>query len=125
MDELSARGGRVERPTRQVRILPGGGTRFEGQVLVPGKLYQLPPWFAYQVVKANRGVYVEHAPAERAPSGAGRRIPDDFPGASELADAGISTLAELTAVEDLTDIAGIGQVTAEKIRAALDAAEEG
>lgn len=45
-------------------------------------------------------------------------IPESFPGHAPLLEAGISTFAELDAVEDITEIPGIGAATAEKIKAA-------
>lgn len=50
-------------------------------------------------------------------------IPSDFPGAEALAKAGITTFSALDDVEDLTSIDGIGETTARKIEAALDALE--
>lgn len=46
-------------------------------------------------------------------------LPDDFPGHAALTAAGITTYGELRDVEDLTDISGIGEATAEKIKVAL------
>ncbi len=45
-------------------------------------------------------------------------LPGDFPGHAALSEAGISTFADLDAVEDLTEIPGIGKATAEKIEEA-------
>ena len=47
-------------------------------------------------------------------------LPNDFPGVEHLRTAQILTYAELEAYTgDLTEIAGIGKATAEKINAAL------
>lgn len=46
-------------------------------------------------------------------------LPDDFPGRSALADAGINTYAQLRAAGDVTEIAGIGAATDAKITEAL------
>lgn len=47
-------------------------------------------------------------------------LPEDFPARDKLADAGIDTYAKVRAVEDLTEIPGIGRATAEKITEALE-----
>lgn len=48
-------------------------------------------------------------------------IPDDFPGAKALAEAGITTLAQLVPhLENLTAIKGIGTATANAILAELE-----
>ncbi len=47
-------------------------------------------------------------------------FPGDFPLASRLEDAGITTLAELREIDDLTTIKGIGPAYAEQITEALD-----
>ena len=47
-------------------------------------------------------------------------FPEDFPLASRLEDAGITTLAELREVDDLTTIKGIGPAYAEQITEALE-----
>lgn len=49
----------------------------------------------------------------------GGQLPEDFPGHNALAEAGIHTHKDLAAVEDLTEIPGIGEVTAAEIEAAL------
>lgn len=46
-------------------------------------------------------------------------LPDDFPGVTALRDAGIKTYAQLRAAGDVTQIPGIGDATAAKIKAAL------
>lgn len=46
-------------------------------------------------------------------------LPDDFPGVVYLLEAGIATYAQARKVEDFTTIPGIGESTAEKIKAAL------
>lgn len=48
-------------------------------------------------------------------------LPEDFPGASALKAAGITTFAGLEAVEDLTSIKGVGKKTVEAITEALEA----
>lgn len=48
-------------------------------------------------------------------------FPEDFPGRAPLIAAGITTFAQLEAVEDLTAVSGIGKATAERISAALAA----
>lgn len=49
-------------------------------------------------------------------------LPDDFPGVESLREAKIKTFADLHEYQgNLTEIAGIGDATAEKIRAALPA----
>lgn len=61
------------------------------------------------------------APAPAATTKSGP-LPDDFPGVTNLRDAGITTYAKVRAVADkdeLTTIPGIGQATADKIKAAL------
>lgn len=47
------------------------------------------------------------------------KLPDDFAGHSALDAAGIHTYGQLRKVDDLTEIAGIGEATALKIREAL------
>ncbi|PSQ70527.1 MAG: hypothetical protein BRD38_05440, partial [Bacteroidetes bacterium QH_9_67_14] len=47
-------------------------------------------------------------------------IPEDFPHASRLESAGVTTFTELEAYDDLGEIDGIGDSYAEDIRAALD-----
>jgi small subunit ribosomal protein S1 len=47
-------------------------------------------------------------------------IPEDFPHASRLESAGVTTFTELEAYDDLSEIDGIGDSYAEDIRAALD-----
>lgn len=47
-------------------------------------------------------------------------LPDDFPGAATLAEAGINTIEDLVAAGNLTDIPGIGPARAAKIREALE-----
>lgn len=47
-------------------------------------------------------------------------LPDDFPARAWLAKAGVETLSELRAVEDLTDLRGIGEKRAEQIREVID-----
>ncbi len=47
-------------------------------------------------------------------------LPVDFPGHAALAAEGITTFAQVREVEDLTSIAGIGEVTAEKIAEAME-----
>lgn len=51
-------------------------------------------------------------------------LPDDFPGRAALADAGITSYGKLRRVDDLTSIAGIGDVTAGEIKAALGESTE-
>lgn len=48
-------------------------------------------------------------------------LPEDFPNRSILAEAGITTFAQLQAVEDLDALPGIGEARAEQIKAALTA----
>lgn len=48
-------------------------------------------------------------------------LPDDFPGFKVLEAAGITTVDDLKAVEDLTEIDGIGAKTVEQITEALEA----
>ena len=56
-------------------------------------------------------------------------LPDDFPHASRLEQAGVTSLEHLQAVESLEDLTGIGPAYAEEIKTALDsrveATEEG
>lgn len=60
------------------------------------------------------------APAEEAKPLRGK-LPEDFPGHSALADAGITTYAGVRKqLETIEDIDGIGPATAEKIREAMD-----
>lgn len=47
------------------------------------------------------------------------KLDEDFPGFKQLTAAGIETLDELKAIEDLTEIDGIGPKTAEAIREAM------
>lgn len=47
------------------------------------------------------------------------RLPDGFPGLAALTAVGIVKFKDLKKVKDLTAIVGIGQVTADKIKAAL------
>lgn len=56
--------------------------------------------------------------------GAAWGLPDDMPGHAALAAAGILTMADLLAVDDLTGIDGIGPATAHKIRARMTEATE-
>jgi len=58
----------------------------------------------------------EAADSDGALTGA---IPEDFPQASRLESAGITTFEELLDVEELTDISGIGPTYAEQIQEAL------
>lgn len=50
-------------------------------------------------------------------------LPDDFPGRAALADAGVNTFTQLRKFGDVTEIAGIGPATAEKIATALAEAD--
>jgi small subunit ribosomal protein S1 len=47
-------------------------------------------------------------------------IPEDFPLASRLESAGITTFEKLLDVDDLTELSGIGPAYAEQIQEALD-----
>lgn len=51
-----------------------------------------------------------------APENKAAGLPEDMPGLDKLTDAGFMTLEEVAEVEDLTDIDGIGAVTAERIQ---------
>lgn len=53
----------------------------------------------------------------------GTELPVDFPGKLALEQAGITTYEQVRAVDDLTQITGIGAATAAKIEEALDIAE--
>jgi small subunit ribosomal protein S1 len=48
-------------------------------------------------------------------------IPDDFPLASRLEAAGVTTFEELLDVDDLTELSGIGPAYADQIQEAIDA----
>lgn len=48
------------------------------------------------------------------------RLPDGFPGLAALEEAGITTYAGVRKAGDLTEIAGIGEATAEAIKAAME-----
>lgn len=63
----------------------------------------------------------EEAPAE--PAGAAP-LPEDFPGHRPFTEAGIETVEEVRALDDVKEIKGIGPKTAEKIREALAALDE-
>lgn len=63
----------------------------------------------------SEGVLSEEVLTQTPPGG----IPQDFPGRDELVAAGHTTLNSVREIEDLTEIDGIGKVTAEKIRKAL------
>lgn len=52
------------------------------------------------------------------------KLPEDFPGHSALAAAGITTYSQLRKAGDVTDVVGIGPATAEKIAEALGESSE-
>jgi hypothetical protein len=63
------------------------------------------------------------APAEAAseePAPVDDSLPNDFPGHAALSEAGITTYAQLAAIEDVQAIPGIGPATAEKIAEAFN-----
>ena len=47
-------------------------------------------------------------------------LPGDLPGRKIILDAGVKTLKELSAYDELTEIPGVGKMTARKIREYLD-----
>lgn len=49
-------------------------------------------------------------------------LPDDIPGREQLLAAGVLSLDDVAAMEDLTDVDGIGKATAAKILAYLEEA---
>jgi len=55
----------------------------------------------------------EHRPSIKKVS---TDLPGDIPGRYNLLKAGVKTMEELTAYQDLTDISGIGNKLAEKIK---------
>lgn len=60
--------------------------------------------------------------AQATANGNGTRpisLPPEFPGRSHLVRAGLTSLAEVRARDDLTDLPGIGPKTAEQIEEAL------
>lgn len=69
---------------------------------------------------ANKGVTFEpETKGSEGESSGGDELPEDFPAADLLAKNGITTRAELAAVEDLESLEGIGETWAERIREAL------
>jgi small subunit ribosomal protein S1 len=74
----------------------------------------------------------EEADAEESDASAGESpafdenegFPENFPRVSRLENAGVTTLAELRDVEDLTELDGIGSAYAEEISDALDEFDE-
>ena len=63
-------------------------------------------------------------PKKSEPKGEGgeppSELPEDVPARAELAVAGITSLEQLSEVEDLVSIPGIGEATAKRIREYLD-----
>lgn len=85
----------------------------------PGEAFSIEKAEAERLAKNGAAVYAgseEAAAAKRIAD----TIPDNFPGAKELREAGITTFSALREVEDLDEIDGIGQKTEEKILAALE-----
>jgi hypothetical protein len=98
-------------------------------------------WARY-FVRNGKAVYVQGAVAVELPADDGGEqprgtsekgaieasddaLPDDLQGVEALRDAGVTTWAELEAVEDLTVIRGIGTRTAGQIEAAKQARADG
>jgi hypothetical protein len=53
------------------------------------------------------------------------KLPEDFPGLSALEAEGLTTYAKVRKrLDDLTTVSGIGEATAEKIRAAMNESSE-
>lgn len=53
------------------------------------------------------------------------KLPDDFPGHAALEAEGLTTYAKVRKrIDSLTDVSGIGEATAEKIRAAMNESSE-
>ena len=61
----------------------------------------------------------ENGDADTTPLVLKGKLPEDFPGKTELAEAGINTYAQLRKHGDVTDVDGIGPATAAKIKEAL------
>lgn len=105
------------RKVRAVRSL-----KYEGVWRIPGKptgLFDMRESDIIKFAHAIEEVEMRTPPEETvtAPSA----IPDGFPFRKKLAKAGITTLDELTAIEDLTDLSGIGAKSAVEISEALEA----
>ncbi len=75
---------------------------------------------AVKLVQRGRAEFAAGSEPE-APEG---DLPADIPARGDLIAAGITTLAALYQVDELTSIKGVGKATAEKIEDFLDASEE-
>lgn len=56
----------------------------------------------------------------RAEADGALALPEDFPARGELVRAGVRSVEDLAAVEDLTDIPGIGPAKAKRVISKLD-----
>lgn len=86
-----------------------------------GQEWHLPPGATEPQLRAK--VLTSEGTAEAEGAGAPQlkgKLPEDFPGHSALEAAGITTYAKVRKqLESLTEVDGIGDATAEKIREAM------
>jgi len=69
--------------------------------------------------KTHLFIKKEAQPEQSSAGAGGDTLPDDFPARDKLIAQGIDTIEKVKAVEDLVDLEGIGEATAEKIIEAL------
>lgn len=90
--------------------------RWQGQQRTAGDTVEVDDLTAARWTANGLAAAPAKKPTKRAVADA---LPEDFPGRSFLMNAGVTTLAAVRAMGDLTSITGIGDATARDIADAL------
>lgn len=107
-------GGALDRVRTAIQNMPG---RYGAQMGFedPRDGEQALKEVAHEILDHLSGVV-----ADAVEIGAVEELPDDFPARAKLEEAGVETLADLMALDDLEEIHGVGPVTAGKISGAME-----